>query len=209
MESGGSETMDQREAERNLREIRRMMEEGRQVVASGGHHYVAWGFLITMALVLTWGMATRGWDLSPAWIWGGAVGGGWAFSIWAGYRWDRRAPVSNLAGRVLAGIWIGSGIAMTLVGFLGGAPEAMEVNVLLATESAILGAAYLATAAVQGSRWMMGLAAGWWVGSVYMYLNSGLSVLLVMAALMVALYLVPGLWMMMTRPAAEVEGSPA
>lgn len=186
-----------------------MMDEGRRVVASGGHHYVAWGFLITVALVLTWGMATMGWDLSPAWIWGGAVGGGWAFSIWAVYRWDRRAPVSNLAGRVLAGIWIGAGITMTLVGFLGGAEGVMGGSALLATESAVIGMAYLATAAIQWSRWMALLALGWWGGSAYMYLDPGAHVLLVMAGLMVAFHLLPGLWMMMTRPAAEVEGSPA
>lgn len=45
---------------------------------------------------------------------------GWLFSLWAGYRWDRTAPVSNLAGRVLAGIWVGTGITTTLLGVMAG-----------------------------------------------------------------------------------------
>lgn len=196
------------EAQRDLQEIRRMMEEGRQVVAGGGHHYVAWGLLITTALVLTWGVATRGWGLDTGWIWGGAVGAGWIFSMWAGYRWDRRAPVSNLAGRVLAGIWIGAGISLTLLGFLGGS-GAMAGSVLLATQSAIIGSAYLATAAVQWSRWMGALAAGWWAGSVYMFLDPGSHTLLVMAGLMVAFFLIPGLWMSKGTGHARIEGSPA
>lgn len=199
--------MDENDARRDLQEIRRMMEEGRRVVAGGGHHYVAWGLLITSALLLTWGVATRGWVLSTGWIWGIAVGVGWVFSIWAGYRWDRKARVSNLAGRVLAGIWIGTGITMTLVGFLGG--EVMGGSALLATESAIIGTAYLATATVQGSRGMGALAAGWWAGSVYMYLDPGAHVLLVMAGLMVAFHLLPGLWILRGGGQATAEVSPA
>lgn len=185
-----------------------MMEEGRRVVAGGGHHYVAWGLLITSALLLTWGVATREWSLSTGWIWGGAVGAGWIFSIWAGYRWDRRAQVSNLAGRVLAGIWVGTGITMTLVGFMGGSGT-MDGSILLATHSAIIGSAYLSTAAVQGSRRMGALATGWWVGAGYMFLDPGAHTLLVMAGLMVAFFLIPGLWMVIGGQRPGVEGGRA
>jgi len=198
--------MDPERAREDMEMIRRMMEESRRVVTTGRHHYVAWGTLITAALLLTWTAATGRTSLPVGWVWAGAVALGWAFSAWAVVRWDRRAPVSNLAGRTMGGLWIGTGVCLTLVGFLGPASGQMGGSALLGTIAAVLGATTLATAAIQGSTRTGAIAAGWWVGSAVLFLWPGRHALLVAAALMVVLHLLPGLLLFRgRRPATEPE----
>jgi len=169
------------------------MEDTRRLLTTHRHHYVVWSSLIVVALLLTWAAATGIASLPVTWVWAGAIGTGWGFSVWAGVRWDRNAPVQNLAGRTLAGIWVGAGIAMTLVGFLGSASTGMTGSALLGVLAAILGAATMATGILQGARRTLAGAVGWWAGSAVIFLFPGAHTLLLMAGLLFVLHLVPGL----------------
>lgn len=189
-DTGGTES---RQPAEDLAMIRRLMEQSRGVIRGGAGHYLLWGALVTAGLLTTWASVQGFVQIGVAWIWPVAIGAGWAGSMYLSYRQDRDAPVTTTAGRVMSGIWIGAGVTMTLLGFLGMASGAFEPSGMMAGLSAVMGTAYFATGALHENRWPRLVAGGWWAGSVALFLWPGVHALLVMAGLMVAFHLVPGL----------------
>lgn len=82
---------------------------------------------------------------------------------------------------------------MTLLGFLGMASGAFEPSGMMAALSAVMGAAYFATGALHEGPWPRLVAGGWWAGAVALLLWPGTHAPLVMAGLMVAFQVVPGI----------------
>ena len=198
-------------AEEDLALIRRLMEQSRGTVEAAGPHFVIWGVLITLALVGSYANAVGAVELDELWLWTGTVGIGWLASLFVGTRTARRSAVRGVGGRIMAAIWIGTGIALTLLGFVGAPVQAFtEAGALLGAMSACIGAACFASAAVQSSSGFRVLAAGWWLGAAAMFVWEGLVAVLLMAGLMVALHLVPGVWLILrSRQEGEARGDRA
>lgn len=187
---------EQRSASEDLAMIRRLMEQSRGTMDAGAPHFMVWGVLITAALVGSYANAVGAIAVDELWLWVGAVGAGWLSSLVIGARSSRRRAVRGPGGRIMASIWIGAGIALTVLGFVAAPVQAFtEAGALLGAMATVLGAACFASGALQGTSGFRLLAAGWWVGAVAMFVWSGLVSLLVMAGLMVGLHLVPGIWM--------------
>lgn len=191
--TGRTEEPKGRDAAEDLAMIRRMMQQSRGMIQDAAAHYLLWGGLVTAGLLLTWASAKGTIGLGLWWIWPVAIGAGWVGSMWIGYRQDRAARVSTPAGRVMAGIWLGAGIAMTLIGFVGMGIGALASSAMMAALATIMGAAYFASGALHERQWPRFVAAGWWAGAVALFLWPGVHALLVMAGLMSAFHLVPGL----------------
>lgn len=175
--------------------IRQLMRESQRAICDDGKHYLAWGVLITAALLLTYGALEGAIPVRVRWVWVVAIALGWAFSLWAGWREGSRARVRNLASEMLGAIWIGAGIAMTLLGFLGAATGAIRLASLGGVMATVLGAAYFASAFLYRSRWVGLLAVGWWLGGVAMFLWPGRHTLPMMAGMLIALQIVPGMFL--------------
>lgn len=184
--------MDDRPDERDLATIRRLMEESQQGAPEAGKHFIMWGIVIALALVLTYA-ALQGAPLSVGWVWALTLGAGWGLSLWTGWRRDARAPVQSIVGRVVAGIWIGCGVSATLVTALGYYGEALPPSALPGTVSLVIAVGYFASSFAYRSPWMRVLAVGWWLGAAGMLLRPGPRSLLAMAGLLVALQIIPGL----------------
>lgn len=187
-ETGGS-----RSPAEDLAMIRQLMEQSQRIVQGAAGHYIAWGLLVTVGLLVTYGYVVGALSLSPMWIWGGTVAAGWAFSFWYGKRSDARRPVGSPAGRIMAGLWIGCGVAMTILGFVGPVTGALDPSAMLAALACVMGTGYFASGALQERSWPRAVAAGWWAGAIALFVWPGVHALLVMAGLMVAFHLVPGL----------------
>ncbi len=182
----------QTQAREDLAAIRRLMEGGQRVVNTAGPHFVAWGLLTSAALVATYVLGRNGDGRLIGWVWIIAVAVGWVASIAltvAGVRGER---VSSPAGRMLGGLWIGAGVTMTLLGFAAPAGGGLAWSAITGVLAAVLGAAYFASGFLVGARWMQGAAGLWWGGALYMLLAPGPQGLLVTAALVVLLEIVPG-----------------
>lgn len=184
--------MSTRDPYEDLAMIRRLMEESREIACGHGKHLVAWGILMAGALVATYVALATAASLPLGWIWGIAIAAGWAYSLRAGTRDARRAPVRTVAGRLLGSIWLGFGITGTVFAVLGLYTPAIPAEALGGTMAALLGFAFFASGAVAGSAWLRYLAAGWWAGSVVMFLWPGAHTLPLMAAMIVLLQVIPG-----------------
>lgn len=182
----------QTQAREDLAAIRRLMEGGQQVVNTAGPHFVAWGVLCSAALVATYALSARGDTRAILWTWGVAVGLGWAASIALTVAGLRRARVSSATGRLLGGLWAGTGVTLTLLGFAAPAGGGLAQTAITGVLAAVLGGATFATGLFVGSRWMQAAAGGWWGGALLMLLWPGRHGLLLTAALVLLLQTVPG-----------------
>jgi hypothetical protein len=189
----------QTQAREDLAAIRRLMEDGQRVVNSAGPHFVAWGLLTSAALAATYVLAGRGETRLITWAWAVAVGLGWLGSLALTVAEGRRVRVRvrSATGRILGGVWTGTGVTMMLLGFAAPAGGGVDTAVITGVLAAVMGSGFFATGLLVGSRWMQGAAAAWWAGALGMLLRPGPHGLLVTAALVLVLQTLPGLWLML------------
>lgn len=179
---------------RDLEAIRRLMETAQAGVPGAWPYFVIWGTVTTLALLVTY-VALRGAPISIGWTWGVALAAGWLASLGVGRRQTERATVGNLLHRVVAGIWIGTAVAVTLLVTLGMLAHAVAASALPGLVSILLGSAWFASSFAYRDVRLRVMAVGWWVGGGAMLAWRGPWTLLLMAGLVVAFDLIPGLWL--------------
>ncbi|MFB6240974.1 MAG: hypothetical protein ABEJ46_05380 [Gemmatimonadota bacterium] len=153
-------------------------------------------------LVATYLTARAGLSVPPLFIWIGAIGLGWVGSFWIGRQQRQRAPVETLGGRVMMGIWVGGGVTGTLLGFA--VPAAGLVSTsgeILGPIAMIMGTCHFASSYVTRSAAMRWMAGGWWAGGTAMLWWNGIESLLIMGVLVLALQLLPGIWLLRSEDA--------
>jgi hypothetical protein len=185
----------QTQAREDLAAIRRLMEDGRRVVNTAGPHFVAWGVLTSAALAATYVLGGRGETRMITWAWGVAVGLGWLASAALTVAQGRREGVRSGTGRILGGVWTGTGVTMMLLGFAAPAGGVVDPAALTGVLAAVLGGGFFATGLLVGSRWMQAAAVAWWAGALLMLLWPGRHGLLLTAALVLGLQTLPGIWL--------------
>ncbi len=179
-------------AQEDLAYIKQIMLDSRRIVCDDGMNFLFWGMVVVIGQILTFLKIYFTWEVSLAWLWPVLIGTGWIFTIVYEWRRGKRARIKSFAGKILASVWIASGIAMTTVGFVGtvsGAYKGVFVNPLICC---ILGVAYFVSGAVYGRKWVSLLSIGWWLGAITMFIWPYLYTLLLMATMMVILQTIPG-----------------
>jgi len=126
-------------------------------------------------------------------LWIIVVGIGWIYSLTVHSKGSAKTRVNTLAGKILGGIWLSCGIAMTLIGFLGMYTGALREWAISPMMSVVLGIAYFTSGIVYGNSWVKYLSLGWWAGAIIMFLFPGLHILLIFAAMMVLFQIIPGI----------------
>ena len=186
----------QTQAREDLAAIRHLMQDGQQVVNAAGPHFVVWGILSAAALAATYVLGDRGDARTAWWVWGVAISLGWIASIALTYRGVRQARVTTATGRLLRGLWLGTGVTLTLLGFVAPAGGGLDVAAITGVLAAVLGGASFATGMLVSSRWLQAAGGGWWAGALFMLLWPGSHGLLITAGLVIVLQTIPGLVLM-------------
>lgn len=195
------------QARRDLEMVRRLMAEARGAETAHGPHLVLWGVLMGSALLLTWAAASGLAVPHPGWTWVVALVIGWTGSIALGMRGERGRGRTTMGGRILAGIWIGAGVTLTLIGLAGLFAEAVPSQLLPGLTSIVLGSAFWATSWVTGRASERWLAGAWWAGGTAMLIwSQGPWTLLFQAVLVLLFEVVPGV--VLLRAARSEERAP-
>lgn len=179
-------------AHEDLAAIRRLMEESQAAAADDGRHFLLWGTLTALGLLGTYAGLTGAAAIDPRWLWGAVLALGWCGSFWLGLRGARTPRVRTLGGRLLAVIWIGCGVTLSLIaaaGLLGGAVPPQALSGLV---SVVIGGAFLASGALTGQRWLRMIAVVWWVAGGGMLFFPGLYTLPLLAVMALAFQVAPG-----------------
>ena len=200
--------MDSRQAELELSAIKTIMEDSRKIAIDNGVHYIFWGVLVTIALIgnyflLVTGQA--GYYIGGLWL--VLMTGGWVVSSVIARKENKTRRVKTFAGKILSGIWIGSGVAMMMFGFIGIITHAYNPIFICPIIATVLGATYYASGVIQSQNWVKNLSYGWWGGAVLLFVFPGFHSLLIFAFMMIMLQTVPGI--ILYRQWKKYESAPA
>lgn len=185
--------MDEQKAIEDLSYIKRIMEDSRKTFVDNGIGYIAWGVIIVLGLLSSYLMLNYKVKALFGYNWVMLVVIGWIFSFWRGAKRKKNSRAKSFAGKIIASVWLSSGIAMSIVGFIGttsGAINGLYVSPII---SIILGIAYFISGVVYGNIWISLLSIGWWGGAILMLFWPGTQIFLIMSIMMILFQIVPGI----------------
>lgn len=173
--------------------IRRLMEDGQRVIRDNGGHFLTWGVVTVIGLLITYAGMLAG-AVTVVWAsWAALVVAGWLISYRLGRRMAASAPTSGLAGRMLGEVWAGVGLGLTVFVFGGGLLGVIGPHAIPVAVACFIGAGCFATAVLYPSFPLRWIAFGWWAGALVMLVWPGPHEILVLAGLTVAFQVIPGL----------------
>lgn len=186
------ETID---AKQELAFIKKIMADSRKSAICNGKAFILWGILVTIGLLGTYFSIINNSQSTINWLWLLIIVLGWVITIVMESRDAKKAKTKTFAAKILAYVWIGSGIAMTIIGFVGlisGAFSALYINPLI---SNILAVGFLITGVLYGKTWVSLISLGWWAGAIVMFFWTGLYTFLLMSAMVILFLVIPGVFM--------------
>lgn len=184
--------MNDQTALEDLQYIRKVIEDSKRTLVYNGLDYIVWGVLVIIGLVSTYVLVESRIYFNYFWVWLALVALGWIFSLVSSNKSKARLP-RTFSDRIVSSIWLSSGIAMSIIGFVGPVSGAFYPVFISPLLSVVLGAAYFVTGNVFGSRWFTYLSLGWWAGAIAMFFMPGIHSLVMMALMMLLLQTIPGI----------------
>ncbi len=148
----------------------RMISENRDFFRQRSFHLLIWGALLS-ALYGVQSAVTLGY-LPPVsgldgWIWTITV----VVAVLVSFLFERYHAISptNILSRLLIQLWIGLGVALVIVGFLGGATALAPHPAHSGALAAIVGVGFFVSALLVASLGILLLALLWWAASAVMF----------------------------------------
>lgn len=190
-------------AAQDLAFIREIMDESRSFATVGGNHFIIWGGVLAIALFGTWllSQGVRGLQALPLWL--GCVALGWLLTAVLARRTRTRALTIHHSAGQIRGAWIALGIAMTLTFFLGTLRGSIALAAIPGLSAAFTGTGIYINGVLARISWLRNLALIWWICAAAMLWWTGSHNYLLLALLMLALYVAPGI--ALNRMAARAE----
>lgn len=177
----------------DLAYIRQVMEQTRRYTVVSGSYFVAWGLLISLGLAAVGITHSTAVHLPLNAIWIALIAAGWLYSFWQYRRESQYRSVAGYAKRMNGYIWIACGTAMTTAFILGGITGAVPDTAVGGLSALFLGIGTFMTGVLTDMKWFRNLSAGWWLGAVAMFIWSGAASVWISAALMMLLFVAPGI----------------
>ncbi|HET6630950.1 MAG TPA: hypothetical protein VFG91_14350 [Woeseiaceae bacterium] len=198
--------MTEDDARADLAYIRRLLEDTRHVTCVSGGYFVVWGVATLLGLLMTWGWLAGNWTLAPLVAWSGCfvLGAAATFLL---VRRESRAPARRFGGTLIGAVWLSMSIAMLIILFIGVGSGNLDGRNMSALASTLVGGAVFMTGTLAGMAWLRNLAFAWWAGASVMFAWPGGYVLPLTGLMVLALYVVPGLFLIRMRRRQNVAAS--
>jgi len=179
----------------DLAYLRKVVEDSRRVVVDNGVGLLTWGILVVIGMILTYASVHLGLDLPSTLVWSVVIGAGWLLSIWLGWINMKRSRTRTFIQKVLWSIWVGLGITMTIIGFVGPLTGTIAGRACIPIISLVLGAGFFATATIHQEKLLTAAAAGWWIGGIATMVLPGDFSFLLFAGMMTFFQIAPGVYL--------------
>ena len=181
------------DAQQELAFIKKVMADSRQIMIDDGKGFIFWGILVATGLSFTYLANAGRWEIPLGWFWLALISIGWIVTFIIALRAEKKRSTKTFAGKIMGSLWIGCGVAMTILGFIGSITDAYSgvfINPIIAV---VLGIGYLVSGVLQGKTWVSLLSIGWWAGAILMFYLHNLETLLIMVGMMILLQTIPGI----------------
>ena len=185
--------MDTKQAELELSEIKRIMEDSRRIMVDDGTGFILWGSLVALGLISSY-LSVLGyleWKVTSI-AWFALIGLGWLITIFQLRREKKERKAVSFAGKVAGAIWGSAGITMTIIGFVGsytGLVKGMGISPLMAC---VLAAAFFVSGVIYNDKTFRYLSFGWWAGALVMFFWYSPHTLLLFALMILFMQVLPG-----------------
>jgi len=181
------------EAKEQLAFIKSIMDDSQKVVADNGDGFILWGILIILAGISSFILDQFQLNQFQGWMYLGIVGLGWLYMMTIHRRAKKYSIGNPLTKKIIDSIWTAVLISMTLLGFVGGVSDTIDLDHMNAVMYTVLGTAYFLQGVITGKTWVRNLAFGWWLGSITLFFITGLPATILAVIMMVGLQIIPGI----------------
>ncbi len=188
------------DAKESLDFIKSLINDNRKMALSSGMPSIIWGIVVITALLLTYYGSVKG--IGNGWyymgVWGGICFFGWLITILVESKREK-FQVSTYSQRVLGMMWLGHGIVMMLLSFVGTVSGTIPPWAVAPMMGTILGSAYLLNGFMNKYKWLMWIGILWWITSGVLFFLvpmqgiGGAKTLLYFCGMMFFLQIVPGI----------------
>ncbi len=176
----------------DLRIIRSMIEKAKQTTADNSVFLILWGWVVFVGSLTTYASVSLG-RYGLIWVaWVTLVGLGVTTNVIVHRRHKTRLQVRTYIGNALQNLWIGCGMAMTIVGLVGSISPNMSYRPVFPIMCIITGIGVFATGGIVDWKPLRLGGVLWWAGAVVMMFVPVTYHPLIMAVIVVPGYLVPG-----------------
>ncbi|MCC6865303.1 MAG: hypothetical protein IT280_04005 [Ignavibacteria bacterium] len=182
------------QSETELKVIKKIMEDSRNIIADNGWHYIYWGAAVTIGLISNYVMVLSDINInSQGLLWFILMTCTWVTEVIIEKRISRDKTEKTFAGELLGTLWFAAGITMFIFGFIGTITKAYSPLYICPVISTMLGTAYIISGAIQQAKWLQIVSIGWWSGAIYTFLFPSIHTLLIFALMIICFQITPGI----------------
>lgn len=132
------------------------------------------------------------------WIWITCVAIGIIYSLLHILRKRKTGSAypKTFIGKIVLSTWIGCGIAIVLLTFVGTQTHGIELWAISPVVSSIFGAGFYISGMTSNQRWCRNLAFCWWIGAIGMFLRGDAQDIwmqLIIPFMMISFFIIPGI----------------
>jgi len=188
----------------DIKATERMVAQNRDFFRERSFHLWFWGLLLAglygVQVAIEYGRLAAV-DGLEGWLWFVTVLAGVLLS----YLFERYRvlPPANILSRLLRAVWIGVGVSIAIVGFMGGSTTLILPGAHCGALSTLIGLGFFLSAPLVASRGLRVLAFLWWACAIALFFLNGHQALFLMFSLVLAGLLLPGFalyWSHRLRP---------
>ncbi|NOZ62339.1 MAG: hypothetical protein GXO74_11740 [Calditrichaeota bacterium] len=156
------------EIQEEIRLIKAMVEKTRRSTTGSGAYLVVWGLLIILAVAVMYALIYLE-KYNLIWVdWFVLMGLGAAFTSLKARKAEKRATFKTYAEETLKHLWIGSGIAFFLTGFIFPLAGVYSYEVISILVSTIAGLAVFVSGGIYEWNFLKWCGVVWWAAAVVM-----------------------------------------
>jgi len=186
--------METKQAESELSVIKKIMEDSRRINIDNGIHYIFWGILVTVALLINYIMILTRTSMNYIGLmWLILMVTGMFIDIFIGRNQERKSRVKTFTGKLLGSLWFATSISMFMFGFVGSVLKAYNPVFICPIISTVLGISYFTSGAIQQLKWLQNISLGWWAGAVILFIFPSVHTLLIFGIMMICFQIIPGI----------------
>lgn len=187
--------MERREAERDLKEIRRMLketeEEVRQIAINGADYQILWGILVLIGLGVNFLLVKTKLFIWIPIEWLLIMVLGWFLSHRITKREFNQTGIITFVGRAEGIVWFATSIGIVLIILFCWISRFFDPVLIPSFISILVGNAFFISSFLLSSRISSLISPLWWIGAIVMAINPGIT-LPVYSGLIVLTMIVPG-----------------
>lgn len=174
--------------------IKKVMEDSRQATLDNGKYYILWGVVVGIASILTYiGVKQNLEGNFINWVWMNCIVIGWVLSFIFMFKDRKKERNKTFAGKMIMHTWIGAGITMAVLSFVGIPAKVIPYAAICPIIAAVSGGANYISSRLQKSTFILVVAFGWWIGAGIMFFMEGIDVILFYGILLSLFSIIPGL----------------